>query len=154
MNVSSSRIQACFSRTRISAQESELPICPAFALLYMAKKRFFTEKARSSSRTCSAERSARLDRVERLSVTGSSLSYASPARRVPRERRRRETHRGKRFMNKIDPPRQLVPRTYAKNTCRTPWLRSGRLCHGNWRLHEQSGRRHRRCAGLRRVHLH
>src|SRR3954449_13217585 len=85
MNVSSSRIQACFSRTRISAQESELPICPAFALLYMAKKRFFTEKARSSSRTCSSESSARLDRVERLSVTGSSLSYASPARRVPRE---------------------------------------------------------------------
>src|SRR3954471_9090180 len=85
MNVSSSRIQAYFRRTRISAHDSELPIWPAFALLYMAKKRFFTEKTRSSSRTCSAERSARLDRVERLSVTGSSLSYASRARCVPGE---------------------------------------------------------------------
>ena len=77
--MSSSRIQAYFRKTRISAHDSELPICPACAILYMAKKRFFTEKTRSSSCRSSAERSARLDpRLERLSVTGSSLSYASP----------------------------------------------------------------------------
>ena len=52
--MSSSLIQANFRKTRISAHESELPMCPALAFLYMARKRFLTEKTRSSSVTHSA----------------------------------------------------------------------------------------------------
>src|SRR5450755_55072 len=65
MNVSSSRIHAYFRKTRISAHDSELPMCPACAILYMAKKRFFTEKTRSSS--CARS-------VVRLSVKSCSSS--------------------------------------------------------------------------------
>src|SRR5690606_39240896 len=58
-------------RTRSSAHESELPMWPAWAFWYIARKRRFTEKARSSSLVHSAVVSRGMRRVLRA---GSSFA--------------------------------------------------------------------------------
>src|SRR5215813_1411181 len=47
IRLSSLFIHPNFRNTSISVHESEQPMCPAFAALYIRRNRFFTENARS-----------------------------------------------------------------------------------------------------------